>query len=390
MRNERAGLFNRKAVVVTGELSGEIHALHLINAINDVLPLQWSGIGSERLRQAGVDLVWDYRSISLTGLSEIFSKMGQISKAFAALKAHLRAASPSLVILVDFPGFNLRVASIARKLHIPVIYFIPPQVWAWKKNRILRIKRDVDLVICILPFEKDLYEQHAIPCVYVGHPFTQTVQPAHAKDAFLSSLGLTGKGPIITIMPGSRENEIARHMPILRRVILLLRQRLPNMAVLLPVAENIDRRFVGSFVKDVPQIQLLQGGSHEALASSDLALVASGSATLEAAILDCPTIVLYKVSAVSYAVARLLVKVKHISLPNIIAGKQVFPEYIQALNPETIAERVLHMLNNEIAGVKKDMEAVRQKLAASDSYALAKSAVIRFLEQTYGPLPKTP
>ena len=386
---EHAKLFNRKAVIVTGELSGEVHALHLINAINDVLPLQWSGIGSERLRQAGVDILYDYRSISLTGLSEIFSKMGQISKAFKTLKKHLREASPSLLILVDFPGFNLRVAAIARRLGIPVIYFIPPQVWAWRKGRMLRIKRDVALVICILPFEKSLYEEHAVPSVYIGHPFMQTVSPLRTKEAFLSSLGLEQSKPVITIMPGSRENEITKHVPVMLHVIGLLRRDLKNMAVLLPVAENIDRYFIETLVRDDPHIKLVQGASHEALASSDIALVASGSATLEAAILDCPAVVIYKVSALSYAAARLLVKIDYISLPNLIAGKQVFPEFIQALEPETIAERVLHVLHNETTRMKQDMEVVRKRLGTFDSYVLARDAVIQFLEQTYGPLFQT-
>jgi lipid-A-disaccharide synthase len=386
---EHAKLFNRQAVVVTGELSGENHALHLINAINDVLPLQWSGVGSEKLRQAGVDILYDYRSISLTGLSEIVSKMGQISKAFKTLKKHLRTTLPSLLLLVDFPGFNLRVATMARRLGIPVIYFIPPQVWAWRKSRILRIKRDVALVICILPFEKSLYERQAVPSVYVGHPFMQTVRPLQTRKAFLSSLGLEQSKPVVTIMPGSRENEITKHVPVMLHVIDLLRRELKDMAVLLPVAENIDQCFIETLVRDDPHIKLVQGASHEALASSDIALVASGSATLEAAILDCPTIVMYKVSALSYAAARLLVKIDYISLPNIVAGKEVFPEYIQALKPETIAERVLHVLNNETTRMKQDMEVVRKRLGTFDSYVLARDAVIQFLEQTYGPLLKT-
>ena len=284
--------FNRKAVVVTGELSGELHALHLITAINEGFPFDWSAIGSETLRRSGVELIYDYRAISLTGLSEVFSKMGQISKAYGTLKKHLRETSPSLLILVDFPGFNLRVAAIARRLGIPVVYFIPPQVWAWRKGRILKIKRDVGLVICILPFEKRLYDDHAIPCVYVGHPFMQTVRPSLPATAFLSELGLDRKRPVITIMPGSRRNEIAKHLPVMLQVVARLRQNVKEMAVLLPVAENIERRFVESFLGDGHDIHVLSGSSHNALAASDAALIASGSATLEAAILDCPAVVI--------------------------------------------------------------------------------------------------
>ncbi len=390
MRNEgRAGLFNRKALIVAGELSGEIHALHLVNAINTFLPLQWSAIGSERLKAAGVDILYDYREISVTGLSEVLPKVRQIWRAYRRLKHYLLESLPSLLILVDFPGFNLRVARMAKKLGIPTVYFIPPQVWAWRDARINRIKRDVGLVISILPFEKALYDRHGIPSVYVGHPFMATVRPRIARNSFLEEAGLQQKWPIITIMPGSRENEIARHMPVLLQVINRLRHNLKNMVVLLPVAENIDRRVIEAFTKDNPEIRLLEGASRDALASSDVALVASGSATLEAAILDCPTIVIYKVSAFSFFAAKHLVKVDYISLPNLIAGREIFPEYIQDLEAESIAERVLHVLNNETASMKNDMEEVRRKLGTSDSYGLARDAVIQFLERIYGPLSAT-
>jgi lipid-A-disaccharide synthase len=190
-------------------------------------------------------------------------------------------------------------------------------------------------------------------------------------------------------MPGSRENEIAKHMPILVQVIGRLRQHLKQMAVILPVAETIDRGVFEPFVRENPEIHLLEGASGDALASSDIALVASGSATLEAAILNCPTIVIYKVSPFSFFVAKHLVKVGHISLPNLIAGREIFPEYIQDLDPESIAERALHVLNNETARMKNDMEEVRRKLGMSDSYGLARDAIVQFLERIYGPLSTT-
>jgi lipid-A-disaccharide synthase len=390
LRNEeRAGLFNRKALIVAGELSGEIHALHLVNAINSFLPLQWSAVGSERLHAAGVDILYDYREISVTGLSEVLPKMLQIWRAYRRLKRYLLESRPSLLILVDFPGFNLRVARMAKKLGIPTVYFIPPQVWAWRRARINQIKRDVDLVISILPFEKALYDQHGIRSVYVGHPFMATLRPRRSRSVFVEESGLQARWPIITIMPGSRENEIAKHIPVLLQVIGRLRRSLKDMAVILPVAETIDRELIEPFVKDNPEICLLKGASDDALAASDVALVASGSATLEAAILNCPTIVIYKISPFSFFVAKHLVKVGHISLPNLIAGREVFPEYIQDLNPESIAERVLHVLNNEATRMKNDMEEMRRKLGTADSYGLARDSVIQFLERIYGPLSAT-
>ena len=186
MRNEgQPRLFNRTALIVAGELSGETHAVHLVNAINAFVPLQWTAIGSEKLRAAGADILFDYRDISVTGLSEAMAKMRPIWSAYRQLKKCLAETLPSLLILIDFPGFNLRVARIARQLGVPTVYFIPPQVWAWRKARINRINRDVGLVISILPFERSLYEQHGIPCVYVGHPFMATVRPSRSRTALL-------------------------------------------------------------------------------------------------------------------------------------------------------------------------------------------------------------
>jgi lipid-A-disaccharide synthase len=383
---KRAAPFNRKAVIVTGELSGEIHALHLVQAINESLPLHWSGMGSTRLNEAGVSIVHDYKDISVTGLTEMFWKMGHIWRAYAALKHHLEEVHPSLLVLVDFPGFNLKMARLARRLGIPTIYFIPPQIWAWHESRIETLRTCIDLVISILPFEKQLYDRHAVPAVYVGHPFMTTVRSEETKEQFLGRLGLSQRAPIITLMPGSRENEIRGLMPLISEVARYLRPKLPGMACLLPVAKNIDRRFVEQFVGAETEITVLEGHAREALAASDAAIVASGSATLEAAILDCPTVVIYKISALSYLIARLVVNVKYISLPNLIAGREVFPEYVQQLQPERIAEKLLHVIHIERARIKNDMEEVRKKLGASDSYLNARDAVFRFLEQTYGPL----
>lgn len=383
---KQAAPFNRKAVIVTGELSGEIHGLRLVQAINESLPLQWSGMGSTRLMDAGVSIVHDYKDISVTGLTEVLLKTGHIWRAYSALKKHLEHVRPSLLVLVDFPGFNLKVARLARRLSIPTVYFIPPQIWAWHRSRMRILRECVDLVISILPFEKPLYDRDGVPAVYVGHPFMTTVRSGENKDRFLERLGLSRRRPIVTLMPGSRENEIETLMPLMMGVAKHLRPKLPGMACIIPVAENIDRGLVGRFIQEEADMTVLEGHAREALAASDVAIVASGSATLEAAILNCPTVVMYKISSLSYFIARLVVNVKHISLPNLIANKEVFPEYVQRLEPQEIAERVLHVLNNEIGRMKNDMEEVRRRLGVSDSYLNARDGVIRLLEQTYGPV----
>ncbi|OPY70211.1 MAG: Lipid-A-disaccharide synthase [Syntrophorhabdus sp. PtaU1.Bin050] len=388
-KNNSNRQYNGKIVIVTGELSGEIHASHLVQALQGSLNAKFSGMGSTKLQEVGVRIIVDYRGISITGLSEVLWKLKYIRQAYNALRDHIRREQPSLLVLVDFPGFNLKIARFAKALGVPVIYFIPPQIWAWRKSRIKKIRDRVNKVICVLPFEKVLYDKNGVDAAYVGHPFMNTVKPLYSRVEFLDKMGINREGPIITIMPGSRENEVRKHMPTLLAVIASLEQRIGKLTVLLPLAENIDSRLVQSYLKGQPSIKAFKGLSYDALSSSDLAFIASGSATLEAAILGIPTIVIYKVSSLSYFLARMLVKVNYISLPNIIAGKEVFPEFIQHLNPENIAEKAAYMLNNGRDCVKADIEAIKVRLGRFDSYRMAKDEITGYLEHLYGTLPKT-
>lgn len=272
--------------------------------------MDFSGIGSSRLASAGVHIIQDYEKISLVGLSEIFSKLKHIRHVYKLIKAHLVADQPSLLILVDFPGFNLRLARIAHRLGIPTIYFIPPQVWAWNKGRINQIKEYIDLVICILPFEEPLYREFGIPVAYVGHPFVQTVKPGCSRDELLEEIGLKRAGStILSILPGSRENEIATHLPLLLGVVDLVKRKIPDLVVLMPLSDNTDDSLVDRLLHVRTDVIRLKGRTYDALAASDVAVIVSGSATMEAALLGVPSIVLYKISYFSYLAARLLVKV---------------------------------------------------------------------------------
>jgi lipid-A-disaccharide synthase len=341
-------------------------------------------MGGTKLTDAGVQVVQDYGSISVTGITETIGRLKDIRQAFHSLKSHLMSEQPSLLILVDFPGFNLEMAKFANRLGIPVVYFIPPQIWAWRKNRVHQIKRFVDKVISILPFEEPIYRHFGIDLSYVGHPFATTVRPRLSKDQFLSQLGLTGENRLLTIMPGSRTNEVLRHLPVMVSIIRCLQERLGGLSVLLPLAENLNPRTIAPILKRAPRITLIKGNSHDAMAHSDFAVIASGSATLEAAILGTPSIVIYRVSPVSFFLAKLLVNVKYISLPNLIADKEVFPEFIQTLRPDDIAERAIHMVNNEKERIKNETAAIRAKLGQSDSYELAADAIVTFLSGRYG------
>jgi len=240
-----------------------------------------------------------------------------------------------------------------------------------------------------LPFEKQLYEEYGVDATYVGHPFMNTVKPTYSRAEFYEKMGIGGS-PVITILPGSRENEVNKHMPVLLSIITKLEQQIRKPTILLPLAESIELHSVEKHLAGHHAIRTFKGLSYDALAYSDLAIAASGSVTLEAAILGTPTIVIYKISALSYFLAKLLVNVQYISLPNIIAGKEIFPEFIQELNPEKIAEKALYMLNNVQDNTKNDIESLKIKLGTFDSYQLAKNEIIQLLEQIYGTLPQAP
>ncbi len=374
---------NKKIFISTGELSGEVHACHLVESIKNTGNFSLSAMGSERLAALGVEIVHDYRDISVTGLSEVLSHMGHIRRAFDDVKTYLRTNRPDLVILVDFPGFNMRIARFSRSLGIPVVYFIPPQIWAWKKGRLKKIKEYVNKVICILPFEQELYVKEGITSTYIGHPFAHTVKPTLSKDEFLKSINVPS-GPILTIMPGSRRNEIVRHIPVLTEIISKIRLKLPGITIVMPVAGSIHEAEFASFLENIPGIIPIKGGAYNALAYCDAAIVASGSATLEAALLKTPTIIIYRISWLSYYIARIIVNVDHIGLPNIIAGKEVFPEFVQHLEAATIANTALSMIDKGRQGVAGDLASIIDKLKVDDSYGLAAGAVISFLEKEQG------
>jgi lipid-A-disaccharide synthase len=378
--------FNNKIFIITGELSGEMHAAHLVKSLKDRFQFEFAAVGSKRLAEAGAEIICDYRNISLTGFSELLSKIIHIYDAFKIVKKYIKETKPALIILVDFPGFNLRIAHFAKKLGIPVLYFITPQIWAWKKKRIRTIKRYVDRVVCILPFEKRLYDSYGIDAVYVGHPFVNTVKPSLSREEFLEQIQADGKQPIVTIMPGSRENEIIKHMPVLLKTITIMKKSISGMVVILPLAENIERDILEPFKDSLGDTVIIKKHAYDALAYCDIAIAASGSVTLEAAILRTPTIVIYKISALSYVLAKILVKINFISLPNIIAGKAVFPEFIQDVDPEKIAEKALYMVHNGKQEIQEEINGIIEKLGHYNSYESARDAVIGFLEKRYDAL----
>ena len=380
-------------VIVTGELSGENHAVSLVRELDGLSTFEFSAIGSAALAGAGVRLIHDYHDISLVGF-EILTKMGHIRNAYRILKEHLETSRPDLVILIDFPGFNLLLLSrLTKRLGIPTIYFIPPQLWSWwTEGRIKMIRERIDLVLCIFPFEEEMYRSRHVPVEYVGHPYISSVRASMTRAEFCRFAGVDPGKQLVTMMAGSRESEVGKHLPILHAVIEELSRRIDNFSILLPVADSLDAKLFAPLVAGRKGDTIpIKGHTHDCLAFSAAALVKSGSSTLEAALLGVPSVVYYRLSWFSYHLARMVAKVPYIALPNLIAGKEVFPEFVQKIEPAAIAESLVSMIKNGQSTVRKDLDGIREKLstAGRDPYQTAADRIVRFLERKNAPLPKT-
>lgn len=279
------------------------------------------------MRRLGVDLVFDNQEIAVTGISEVLSKIPSILKAYRTVKKTLKEVQPDLLILLDFPDFNLWAGRAARSMGVPVLYYISPQVWAWRKGRISQIQRLVEKIMVILPFEASLYGDKG---VFVGHPLLDVVRASLPQSEVRERFGIGKDSRVVALLPGSRKNEVRQLLPVLAEAAHLISRQIPNVEYLIPVALTVPEEEIKAVIRDarVP-IHPVWDHIYDAIALSDFAVVASGTATLEMAILGVPMVIVYKVSKITYLLAKRLVRVPHIGLINMVAGERVVPELIQ-------------------------------------------------------------
>ncbi len=320
---------NSTVMIVAGEASGDMHGARLVQAMNRRNPdLLWYGIGGQRLRTAGVRVVVDASTLSVVGITEVISRLPQITRGLSAAREMLRVLRPDLLVLIDFPDFNLRIARTAKRLGIRVLYYISPQIWAWRSERVKTIKRLVDHMAVILPFEADFYRKHHVPVTFVGHPLLDKAQPVFRTPTEYREGGRLTVG----FLPGSRESEISRHLPILMESAVQLNTQKAGVRFLVSLAPGIRREFLenitGSFTERV-DFEIRSGEAPEIFPLCDLVVAASGTVTLQAAIHGVPMIIIYRVSPISYLLGRALIRVPHIGLINLVAGESIVPELIQ-------------------------------------------------------------
>ena len=375
----------KNILIVAGEASGDLHAAVLVKQIKMLQP-QWRffGLGGEKLQEQGVQICYNIVELAVVGLFEVLKNLKKFQKIFQGLLAQVEAKQPALAILVDYPGFNLRLAKELKKRNIPVIYYISPQVWAWGGERIKLIKKCVARMIVFFKFEEDLYKKENIPVSFVGHPLLDIVKPSLSKEDLLHKLNIPSRRYAIALLPGSREKEVKNILPIMLDTAKILAEDLPEIQFFLlrspTVKEDVFKRILSRY--KLP-LYLLNNLTYDGIAASDFALVASGTATLETAILLTPMAILYKVSFLSWLYLRMIIKVPYIGMVNIIAQERVVPEFIQyeARAPK-IASYIKYILTNpkELNRIKGILSSVTQKLGEKQASIRAAEVIASHLK----------
>ncbi len=375
-----------KLFIVAGEASGDAHAALLVDGLRKQMPgMQIHALGGAALASRGVPLLADLAGMSVVGGMEVLRKYRLLRGIFDNAVRFLDENRPDAVLLVDYPGFNLRFAEEAKKRGIRVIYYVSPQIWAWGAKRIHKIKRLVDLMLVILPFEQALYEKAGVPVRYVGHPSLDRAQAVPDKDACLKSLGLEPGSHCVALLPGSRAMEVQKLFPVLLDAAQRIAREMPETHFLIPCAADYLKPALQAMLAGKPaglKAHVLDGQAMQAAKAADMALVASGTATLETAMMGCPMFIVYKVNWLTYAVGRMLVKVPFLGLVNILAGECVAPEFLQGMaRADLIARQALAWLKSpqELASRRAKLRSLCKGLGGPGASQSAAQSVAAFM-----------
>lgn len=357
-----------KVMIVAGEASGDLHGSFLVREMLAINPsLHFYGIGGNKMKEAGVKFLAFAADIAVVGITEAFSKIGTFIKINAKIRKSMDQLKPNLVILIDFPDFNLNiVARAAKKRGVKIFYYISPQVWAWREGRVGQIKRLVDRMAVILPFEVDFYAKHGFAVDYVGHPLRDTVKTEFTQSQARLHFGLSEKQTTVGLLPGSRTAEITRLLPEMMKAAQIISKKIPDAQYILPLADTLPEKTVTAIIAASGlSVKIVSGRTYDVLACCDLAIVTSGTATLETGLMGVPMIIIYKLSLFSELIGRLIIKPQLIGLVNIIAGKAVAPELLQrdANGPRIAAETLAILLNPEKKQeIITELQSIRAKL----------------------------
>ena len=360
----------KKVLIVAGEASGDLHGAKLVKAVKRLeAGISFYGIGGPKMAEAGVEILLPASRLAVVGLSEVLSKSSVLVSARLKLNRLLKHNPPDLLILIDYPGFNLGLARKAKKYDLKVLYYISPQIWAWRRERLKKIARVVDRMAVILPFEKAFYHHNGLEVDYVGHPLMDDMAGDKTKEEEGRGDSASGNGPFIAILPGSRTQEVKRLLPVMIQTLERVSSRYPQMKLILPLSTAINEELVAvvkPYLKDsFLEIPIVRQDLNRALKGCDLALVASGTATLETAIMGVPMIIVYRVSPLSAWIGKKVIRVPHIGLVNLVAEKEVVPELVQKeVTTSRLADEMLSILQDRQrkANISRDLNEVKERL----------------------------
>jgi lipid-A-disaccharide synthase len=373
-------------LISAGEASGDMYAARLATALKQRADVSLFGMGGREMRAAGVEIITDYSEVSVVGITEVLKRLPSLHRAMDRIVTEAKSRRPPLAILTDFPGFHLRLARKLNPLGIKNIYFICPQFWAWRPWRANLVRRRFTQALCIFPFEEEFYRNASVNVKFIGHPLVGNVTPSMTRENFCFKHDLRAKDQILTVLPGSRPGELNHHVPIIADALDLVAAVSPGLQVLIAVAPGIDREVLESLFIKTPYIRFIENDTYNALSAADLAIISSGTATVEAALLGTPMIVIYRLSPLTARLAKPLVRTKLFAMVNLIAGAEVVPELIQDdFTADRLAVEALLLLNaskedregnDTITGMKTDLARVRRLLGEPGAIDRAADAII--------------
>jgi len=357
-----------------GEASGDQHAASLFLELKKLIPeAKAIGMGGARMREVGVEIRYDSTAIAVIGTVEVIKHYGEIKRALELMKAIAAGEKPDLLICVDYKEFNFRLAKSAKAAGVKVLFYVSPQVWAWRPGRVKKYGEAVDHMAVIFPFEVPFYEAHHIPVTYVGHPLAGEVVPTVPKAEALAEFGLDGDGPVIGLLPGSRANEIKRLLPVILQTVELLARRFPKARFVLNQASSVTDDMLAPYLKQCPvAVTAIQGRNYDVLQCCDAVVTVSGTATLEVALAGVPMAIIYQVAPLTYWLGRWLISIQFIGLPNILAGKGIVREFIQhEANADAIAGEIGRIIEDPAYAeqIRQDLRTVKDLLGAGGGSA---------------------
>lgn len=369
-----------RVLISCGEASGDAYAAALVRALRERAPgLEVTGFGGPALAAEGATLAGTYDGMSVTGLTEALGVVRRSWQMLGRIEGQARDRRPDVFVAVDFPDFNFRLLPRMRALGVPIVYYISPQLWAWRAGRMATIKRYVDRMLTIFPFEAPLYEQAGVPVTFVGHPLIELARPTEPRDAFLAAAGVDPSRRVVALLPGSRANEVHRVLPTLLAAVPAIAAAAPDVSFVIPRAPGLpDTVFDGAKAAGAP-VCLVPGRADDVLAAAEVALVASGTATVQTALHDTPMVIVYRVTPLTYAIGRRLVGVSTFGMVNLIAGRRVVTELIQHdFTPEAVAAEAIALLTDpsRAARMRADLAAVRARLGGGGASGRAAEAVL--------------